>query len=679
MRMLRRLYAWLPFALLAATALARAEAPPSISLAAEEEATIRAAVARVADSVVQIRTIGGLDEVDRTLLPDGPTTGFVISADGWIVSSAFSFVQQPASILVTFASGEQAPAELIAKDHSRLLVLLKAQGVSGLAVPELVPTDEIRVGEWAVAVGRTFRADRPNISVGIVSALDRMFGKVIQTDAGVSTANYGGPLIDIRGRVLGVVVPIAPQSASEVAGAEWYDSGIGFAVPLASLSTSLERMKGGKEQYAGVMGIGLAADNPHGSPALLATVLASSPAGKAGFKKGDKITEIDGRPIRTQTDLRFALGPRYAGDKVRVVAARGDERLERTIELVGELEPFRHAFLGILPMRAEVDAKPEPEKSAEAEKTEKAAATGVEVRLVYPGSPAAAAGIQAGDRVVSIDGAEIGSLKVAIDTMNNVLPGAKVAVRVLRGDKPIDASLVAGRLPTNVLSDLPPAYAAPLAPTKQDAAKPALELHDLKLAEFPETCRVYVPPSHTAGRAAGVLLWLHAPGEQPSDELFREWQPICDRDGLILVAPTSTDASRWERTEIEYLRRLSERVLAEYQVDRRRIVVYGKDGGGAMAYLLGLVSRDLFTGVATSAATLPRTVDPPNAEPTARLAVFAGLPAVEERLAQFRLGLKKLSDAGYPVTAITIADRNGRLADDERQQLARWIDTLDRF
>jgi len=189
----RRLYAWLLLALFGASALVQAQNSTPVSLATEEEAAIRAAVARVAESVVQIRTIGGLEEVDRTLIPDGPTTGLVISADGWIVSSAFNFVQQPASILVTFASGEQAPAELVAKDHSRMLVLLKARGVSGLAVPKLAPADEIRVGEWAIAVGRTFRAERPNIAVGIVSAVDRMLGKVIQTDASVSTANYGGP------------------------------------------------------------------------------------------------------------------------------------------------------------------------------------------------------------------------------------------------------------------------------------------------------------------------------------------------------------------------------------------------------------------------------------------------------------------------------------------------------
>ena len=339
------------FTLLVAATVARGQQSAPDGLASQEESAIRAAVEHVADSVVQIRTIGGLEEVDRTLLPDGPTTGLVISPDGWILSSAFNFAQQPASILVTFASGEQAPARLVAKDHSRLLVLLKVDGVAGLKAPEIAPADEIRVGQWAIAVGRTFRADRPNISVGIVSAVDRMFGKVIQTDADVSVANYGGPLVDIRGRVYGVIVPIAPQSTSEVAGAEWYDSGIGFAVPLASLAAPLERMEKGQDQWTGVMGIGMTAGNAHESPAKLAVVLPSSPAGNAGFKKDDVITEIDGRPIRVQTDVRFALGAKYAGDTVQVTAQRGKRKLQRKVELVGKLDPYRHAFLGILPLR----------------------------------------------------------------------------------------------------------------------------------------------------------------------------------------------------------------------------------------------------------------------------------------------------------------------------------------
>jgi S1-C subfamily serine protease len=108
--------------LLVGLGTAFAQIPSSDSLSEQEEAAIRAAVARVDDSVVQIRTIGGLEEVDRTLMPDGPTTGVLISSDGWIISSAFNFAQPPASILVTLASGEQLPATLVAKDHRRMLL-----------------------------------------------------------------------------------------------------------------------------------------------------------------------------------------------------------------------------------------------------------------------------------------------------------------------------------------------------------------------------------------------------------------------------------------------------------------------------------------------------------------------------------------------------------------------------
>src|SRR5262245_54041968 len=325
------------------------------SLEAREETAIKAAAENVAPSVVQIRTIGGLESIDGTLLADGPTTGVVISADGYILSSAFNFAQQPASILVTFASGKQAPAELVATDHSRMLVLLKANGMSDLPVPQMTPVDEIKPGQWAVAVGRTFRADRINVTVGIVSALGRMLGKVIQTDADVSLANYGGPLVDVHGRVLGIIVPMAPQASSEVAGAEWYDSGIGFAVPIAPLTDRIERMKKGEDQRAGLLGIGMKTANVHSAPALLSVVRPDSPAGQAGFKKGDRIIEVEGKPIRTQSDLRFAIGSAYGGDSIRVVAKRGEDRVENTVKLAGELAPFRHAFLGILPMRLAAD------------------------------------------------------------------------------------------------------------------------------------------------------------------------------------------------------------------------------------------------------------------------------------------------------------------------------------
>lgn len=670
-------------------------------LPSAEQASIKQAAERVAESVVQIRTIGGLDTIDGTLRVDGPTSGLVISPDGYILSSAFNFVEEPASILVTFASGRQAAARLIAKDHSRMLVLLKVDDATELVVPEVAPLDDVRVGQWAIVVGRTFRADQTNVAVGIVSALRRMHGRVLQTDAAVSTANYGGPLVDIRGRVVGIVVPIAPQSSSEVAGVEWYDSGIGFAVPLAEMAAPIERMKRGEDQHSGILGIGMRGKNPHDSPALLAAVRPDSPAGLAGFRKGDQIVEIDGRPIKSQTDLRFALVPRYGGEKVQVVATRGDERISRTVELAGELPAFRHAFLGVLPQRplareasSESPSPPADDKAADADaidRREPAAGPGIVVRHVYPGSPAELAGIRLGDRLTHIGDTEVADIASAIDAMNSIAPGTKVLVRYSHADdeaEPREVELTAARLPTNIPTEIPPAETAVETPDKlADAESNAAPVSDkagetveLKLPEFKQGCKVYVPKRHARSSSLALVLWIHAPGKADAEQTIRDWQTICDRDGVLLVVPTAADPSRWEQTELEYLRRLLERALMQYSIDSRRVVLLGEGGGGAMAYQLGLASRDIVRAVATIDSPLPRQVRVPENEPSQRFAILAGVPTTgSAHLAQLNRGLGKLADAGYPVSTVSLGSADGRLSDDAREEFARWIDSLDHF
>jgi serine protease Do len=683
------------------------------SLPAREEATLNAAVNKVAPSIVQIRTIGGLDVVDGTVLADGPTTGLVVSADGYIVSSAFNFAQQPSSILITFPNGKQAPAELIATDHSRMLVLLKANGMADLPVPEMAPVDEIRPGEWAVAVGRTFRADRTNVTVGIVSAINRMFGKAIQTDADVSTANYGGPLVDIRGRVLGVIVPMSPQATTDVAGTEWYDSGIGFAVPLAPIAERIEHMKKGESQRAGLLGIGMQPKNPHSAAAELAAVRPDSPAGLAGLKKGDKIVEVNGKQIRSQTDLRFALGTEYGGDTVDVIAQRGEERLERKIKLVGELAAFRHAFLGILPLRPLTDsqgkanARSKPAENAAGKKSDGAAPSaegapdsddspttksdsenpdttsdsasspGVIVRMVYPESPAAAAGVQNGDRIVNINDTKVKTIDDAIQALNNVAPTAKVSLRLIRDDKAIDVELSAAELPTSIPAELPPAFE-----TRDAASQPAKaagETTELKLPEFPHTCSVYVPATRAAGESLGALLWLVSPSESKPDETIHQWQKICDQTGLVLIVPTPKDADHWERTDAEYLHRVLERVLSQYKIDPHRVVIGGQGNTGSIAWPIAFAGREFVRGIAVAHAPLPRQTKILPNDPAQRLAVFAAIPPKKDVAASLTQGLKRIAEAGYNLSTITTSTTTGQFSDAEREELARWIDTLDRF
>ncbi|MEQ9379958.1 MAG: S1C family serine protease, partial [Pirellulales bacterium] len=212
-----------------------------------EDQAMQAAVERVAPTVVRIETVGGLDRVGQVLVGTGPTTGLIVTPDGYIVSSAFNFAQKPASIVVTLPDGSRAPAALVATDHSRMITLLKVDVDETLPTPEAVPADAINIGQWAIAVGRTFPGDLPNMSVGIISAENRIWNKALQTDAKVSPSNYGGPLVDVFGRVLGMLVPLSPTGTEESAGVEWYDSGIGFAIPLEHIEEILPRLQAGED------------------------------------------------------------------------------------------------------------------------------------------------------------------------------------------------------------------------------------------------------------------------------------------------------------------------------------------------------------------------------------------------------------------------------------------------
>jgi poly(3-hydroxybutyrate) depolymerase len=239
--------------------------------------------------------------------------------------------------------------------------------------------------------------------------------------------------------------------------------------------------------------------------------------------------------------------------------------------------------------------------------------------------------------------------------------------------------LTAARLPTSVPAELQPAYQESAASDDNQAKQHMGETRQLKLPEFPQQCSIYVPPSPDSDHPLGLLIWLHAPGEANADEIIQLWKPLCDRYGILLVLPSAADPARWDRTELEYLGRLTERIFMEYKIDARRVVVGGHEGGGAMAWLLGFSGRHVFRGIAPVAAPLPRQTKVPPNEPTQRLAIFSAVPSDKDVALQIAMGLQSLSEAGYPITAVTIANRDGELSETDRDQLARWIDTLERL
>jgi len=644
------------FAVLATTTT-RALAQETADLEDLEQAALRAAVDRVAPSVVRIETVGGLSRVGGVVFGNGPTTGTIVDKDGYIVSSAFNFVNRPASILVRLSDGTLKPAELVATDHNRMLVLLKIDSGTPLPVPEIVPNDQMRVGQWTVAVGRTFEGFQPNMSVGILSAKGRIWGKALQTDAIVSPNNYGGPLVDIRGRVLGVIVPLAPNSAKEVAGVQWYDSGIGFAIDAQHVMSILPRLKNGEDLHPGVIGINLQGANPSIGQPVVAACRPNSPAYKAGMKTGDRIVEIEGQEILRAAGVKAQLSRRYAGEKVHMVVMRDQKRLEFDIELVAKLEPYQHAFLGVLPMRTAGDQ------------------AGVTVRYVYPELPAAKAGIEPGDVLVSLEGKAIEGREQLLVQLAALEPGQEIELEVRQGSETRKLKLQPDVLP----EDLPPAELPP-AREKVEPAEgdlPDVGILRLKVPELKNDAWGYVPEAYHPGVAHGVVVWLHPPDGFDWDKLLARWKPLCDAGDLILVAPKSEDPKRWQPGEATLVKKLLDNVSSTYTIDPTRVVIHGHEGGGTLACLVAFGNRQLVRAVAIVDA--PVAGRPPENDPLHRLAIYLTVAKKSRHAAAVQAATKRLREMKVPVTVKDLGEEARYLEDDELAELVRWIDMLDRI
>jgi serine protease Do len=342
--------------LLAAPMMVSADEPVDPRLTSK---AFRAAAAKVAPSIVTLEGLGGAlpvvkppreqPEPPRQDGPGprgprrrqaspfrdagaGPTTGVIISPDGFVVSSTFGFRHEPPVITAEFADGSRRVARLRGRDERRGLCVLKIDGVRDLPVPAVAPRAGLRAGQWVVALGVGFGGDAPSFSAGILSAVDRLSGMAVQTDANLSPANYGGPLVDLDGRVAALCVSITPRTGGAAGGVQWYDSGIGFAVPLDGLEPLLDDLKSGKVFKPGRLGIqparGGGADG-----VKVETVQKKSPAHDAGIKPQDVIVALDDRPVRDIQSLRVLLRPHAASETVSIKLKRGDQELTVPVTL----------------------------------------------------------------------------------------------------------------------------------------------------------------------------------------------------------------------------------------------------------------------------------------------------------------------------------------------------------
>lgn len=624
---------------------------------AEEQAFKEAAVL-ASPSIVRIDTVGGLDIVGRTLTSTAPTTGLIVSEDGFIVSSAFNFLSKPASVLITLPDGRRFPAKTIATDRLRMITLLKIE-VSGLKVPNVSPKAGIKVGQWSIALGRTYDSALPSISVGIVSAVDRIWGKAIQTDAKISPVNYGGPLVDTEGRVMGILVPLSPQGNTESAGVEWYDSGIGFAISLEDVFAVLDRLKLGKDLRPGLSGVAIKSADLYAVQPVIDRVRYDSPASKAGFKSGDIIEQVNGQPIKRLVQLFDQLKSRLEGETIEMTVSRSDQKITEKLTLVGELQPYEVAFLGILPQRESASRNDRP---------------GIGIRYVYPESPAAESGIETGDRILKLNGEAIEDVVSLRDQLSRLRPEAEIQLEISREEKTTTVKATLDSVPQNVPDEIP-------AVATGDAAKveePKTGRFTGKVDGYENEYWAFVPESYSPTQSYSLLVWLHPSNTTMEATIYREWKTICEQRGIILLAPKTSTRTGWTPNHAEYVRDVVADFREKYNVAAARTAVHGLGNGGEFAASVAFRFPELFRGIALASAALKER--PPEHAPEFQVQFHliygdrdpAG--AFVQKTASGLAGLK------FPVTLRKVdSHRAGYPPADAVEEMARWLDALDRL
>ena len=314
--------------------LSQAEMFKALSLTSK---AFRNASKAIEPALVTIESYGGVNAVQGRIggirkQGEGNTTGVMISPDGLVITSTFNFIKRPPIITVITSDGERRYAELLGRDDTRKLCLLKIKDVKDMPVPEIVDPESLKIGQWALSVGVGYGDTNPAVSMGIISAKNRIGGRAIQTDANISPASYGGALIDIDGRLLGICVPMNPQRQAVGAGVEWYDSGIGFAIPLHGLEGLIKRLERGAELAPGFLGV-QAMKHPDVVGLWIEKVVPDSAAAKAGLEREDVIRELNGEKVSDMMKFKQVISRHDAGTEVELTYLPDGADEEKTIKV----------------------------------------------------------------------------------------------------------------------------------------------------------------------------------------------------------------------------------------------------------------------------------------------------------------------------------------------------------
>ncbi|HWR83424.1 MAG TPA: trypsin-like peptidase domain-containing protein [Candidatus Deferrimicrobium sp.] len=345
-------------------------------------------------------------------------SGFFFRKDGYILTNSH-VVQDAVKLTVATASGYKYEAELVGSDPMTDIAVLKIEPEEEVTVIPFGDSDALKVGDWAIAIGNPFPQqglDR-TVTVGVISAKGRsnldfgpegpVYQNYIQTDASINPGNSGGPLLNLRGECIGVNAAISTPSGGSV--------GIGFAIPINMARAVVPDLIAQGKPQRGWLGVGLSSVTERdakrqGLDAVkgvkIDSVVANSPADKAGIKPGDIVVGVNSQTVDNASQLSVLVSTIHEGTTVPIEIVRDSKHMTLSAT-IGD----RETYLASRPASDDGDFRaldwmgmqlmsftPEVARALGVEFVE-----GVFVRRVYSGSPADRASIVKGTVILQVN------------------------------------------------------------------------------------------------------------------------------------------------------------------------------------------------------------------------------------------------------------------------------------
>jgi len=261
-------------------------------------------------------------------------SGFIINKEGYIVTNNH-VVENADKIKVKLTNGREFEATIVGRDPKTDIALLKVEDLEHIKVVKIGDSDEIKVGQWVVAIGSPFGLEH-TVTAGIVSAKGRVIGSgpyddFIQTDASINPGNSGGPLVNMNGEVVGINTAIVSRGGGNV--------GIGFAIPINMARGIINQLQTTGSVTRGWLGVTIQDLTPElaeyyglegAKGAIVGEVFEGDPADKAGIHPKDVIVEVEGKTIEDSRDLSRVIAATKVGEKITIKVLRaGKERTFR--------------------------------------------------------------------------------------------------------------------------------------------------------------------------------------------------------------------------------------------------------------------------------------------------------------------------------------------------------------